>query len=41
MPALTFGYVYLPALVLVSVVSTFFAPLGARLAHRLPVPTLK
>ncbi|MBV2265178.1 MAG: sulfite exporter TauE/SafE family protein [Thauera sp.] len=41
MPALTFGYVYLPALVLVSVVSTFFAPLGAKLAHRLPVATLK
>lgn len=41
MPALTFGYVYLPALVLVSLVSTFFAPLGAKLAHRLPVATLK
>jgi len=41
MPALTYGYVYLPALVLVSLVSTFFAPLGAKLAHRLPVATLK
>jgi len=27
--------------VLVSLVSTFFAPLGAKLAHRLPVATLK
>lgn len=41
MPSLTFGYVYLPALVLVSLVSTFFAPLGAKLAHRLPVAMLK
>jgi uncharacterized membrane protein YfcA len=40
-PPLTFGYIYLPALVLVSAVSMFFAPLGARLAHRLPVATLK
>jgi len=40
-PALTLGYIYLPALVLVSVVSMFFAPLGAKLAHRLPVATLK
>lgn len=41
MPALSLGFVYLPALVLVSLVSTFTAPLGARLAHRLPVATLK
>ncbi len=40
-PPLTLGYIYLPALVLVSLVSTRIAPLGARLAHRLPVPTLK
>jgi len=40
-PALTLGFIYLPALVLVSAVSMFFAPLGARLAHRLPVATLK
>lgn len=40
-PALTLGYVYLPALLLVSVVSMAVAPLGARLAHRLPVATLK
>lgn len=41
MPALSLGFIYLPALVLVSVVSMYTAPLGARLAHRLPVPTLK
>ena len=41
MPAYSLGYVYLPALVLISVVSTFTAPLGAGLAHRLPVATLK
>jgi uncharacterized protein len=35
------GYVYLPALVAISVVSSFTAPWGAKLAHRLPVPTLK
>jgi uncharacterized protein len=40
-PPLSLGYIYLPALVLVSVVSMFFAPLGARLAHRLPVAVLK
>jgi uncharacterized membrane protein YfcA len=40
-PPLTFGYIYLPALVLVGVVSVFVAPLGAACAHRLPVPTLK
>lgn len=35
------GYIYLPALVAVSLVSMFTAPLGARLAHRLPVAILK
>lgn len=41
LPAWSFGYVYLPAFVLISGVSFFTAPLGARLAHRLPVPVLK
>ncbi len=41
LPAWTVGYVYLPALVGISVTSVFVAPLGARLAHRLPVATLK
>ena len=41
LPEWSIGYVYLPALVLISLVSTFTAPMGARLAHRLPVATLK
>ena len=41
LPDLSVGFVYLPALVLISIVSTFTAPFGARLAHRLPVATLK
>lgn len=41
LPEWSVGYVYLPALVAVSLVSMFTAPLGARLAHRLPVATLK
>lgn len=41
LPAWSVGYIFLPALVLISVVSTFTAPIGARLAHRLPVATLK
>lgn len=41
LPDWSLGYVFLPALVLISVVSTFTAPLGAKLAHRLPVATLK
>ena len=40
-PALTLGFIYLPALVLASAVSMFFAPLGARLAPRLPVAMLR
>lgn len=41
MPAYSLGFIYLPALVLVSAVSTYTAPLGAKLAHRLPVAILK
>lgn len=41
LPAHSAGYVYLPALVLVSALSYFTAPIGASLAHRLPVATLK
>ncbi len=37
----TFGFVYLPAVLLVSVLSFFTAPLGARFTQRLPVGTLK
>ncbi len=41
MPDSSFGFVYLPAFVLLSVASVYTAPLGARLAHKLPVATLK
>ena len=41
LPALSFGYVYLPALVLVVATSMLAAPLGARIAHRLPVKRLR
>ena len=37
----TFGFVYIPAVVLISATSYFTAPYGARLAHKLPVKTLK
>ena len=40
-PAYTAGFIYLPALVLITAVSMFTAPVGARLAHRLPVAMLK
>jgi uncharacterized membrane protein YfcA len=36
-----FGFIYLPAVLLISLVSYFTAPLGARLAHKLPVSVLK
>ena len=35
------GYVYLPALALVVSTSMLAAPIGARLAHRLPVKQLR
>ena len=41
MPPGSVGYIYLPAVVLISIVSYFTAPIGAKLAHRLPVATLK
>jgi uncharacterized membrane protein YfcA len=40
-PQPSLGYVYLPALVGISITSVLVAPLGARVAHRLPVQTLK
>lgn len=40
-PSGTLGFIYVPALVLVSAVSIFTAPIGARFAHRLPVASLK
>jgi uncharacterized protein len=41
LPAGTLGYVYLPALALIVAASMPLAPLGARLAHRLPVRRLR
>ena len=41
LPAYSFGYIYLPAFAAVVSMSILVAPLGARLAHRLPVKKLK
>ncbi|HQW19406.1 MAG TPA: sulfite exporter TauE/SafE family protein [Rhodocyclaceae bacterium] len=41
LPPYSFGYVYLPALIGVVLMSFSTAPLGAKLAHRLPVGYLK
>lgn len=41
LPSAAWGYVYLPALLLMAPLSILTAPLGARLAHRLPVAILK
>lgn len=41
LPQPSIGYVYLPALVLVVCTSMLAAPLGARLAHRLPIKQLR
>jgi uncharacterized protein len=41
LPAGSLGFVYLPALAIILVASVLCAPLGARLAHRLPVAVLK
>jgi uncharacterized protein len=40
-PQPSLGYIYLPALIGISISSVFTAPFGARLAHKLPVATLK
>ena len=37
----TFGFIYLPAVLLISTTSFFTAPVGAKMAHRLPVGILK
>lgn len=41
LPKYTFGFIYLPAAASIALVSVFTAPLGAKLAHQLPVTTLK
>jgi uncharacterized membrane protein YfcA len=41
LPPYTVGFVLLPALAAIVAGSVFTAPVGARMAHRLPVLTLK
>ncbi len=41
LPELSSGYIYWPAVLLVSLVSVFVAPVGVKMAHKLPVPILK
>jgi uncharacterized protein len=41
LPAPHFGYVYLPALFGITIVSLFFVPIGVRMSHRSPIGTLK
>ena len=41
LPAYTLGYVHLPAFLGIIASSVLFAPLGAKLTHRLPVKTVK
>jgi uncharacterized membrane protein YfcA len=41
LPAYSFGYIWLPALAVIAACSVFTAPLGAKMAHKLPVKKLK
>ena len=41
LPSWSLGYIWLPALAVIATCSVTTAPLGARMAHRLPVATLK
>jgi uncharacterized membrane protein YfcA len=41
LPPYSLGFIYLPALVGIALASSLTAPYGVRLAHRLPVGTLK
>jgi uncharacterized membrane protein YfcA len=41
LPPGSLGFVYLPALLIVSLASVLTAPLGARTAHSLPVKSLQ
>ena len=41
LPEYALGFVYLPALVGIVAVSMFTAPIGAGIAHKLPIPRLK
>lgn len=41
LPEYSLGFIYLPALLLIALASVTLAPLGARLAHRMPVRRLQ
>ncbi len=41
LPSGSLGFIYLPALLVISLASVFTAPLGARTAHKLPVKSLR
>ena len=41
MPAGAFGFIWIPALLVIASCSVFTAPLGAKMAHKLPVKELK
>ena len=41
LPAHTLGFIYWPAVLAMATASFFTAPLGAKLAHSLPIPLLK
>ena len=41
LPKYSLGYIYLPAFVGISATAIIFAPIGAKLAHTLPVGVLK
>ena len=41
LPPGSLGFIYLPALGVILIASVLMAPLGARMAHRLPIKVLK
>jgi uncharacterized membrane protein YfcA len=41
LPTGSLGFIYLPALLVISIASVMTAPLGAKVAHALPVKSLK
>jgi uncharacterized membrane protein YfcA len=41
LPEYTWGYIYWPAVIIMALLSTLTAPIGAKLTHKLPVNTLK
>lgn len=41
LPEFSFGFIYLPAFLILVCITPLIAPLGVKMAHRLPVPMLK